>query len=169
MPEPPLRKIEKLEPGDHLCCLYRSEEEHRALLAPFLRWGLEQNQKVLYIAEAHSTSTLLAYLRAEGVDTAAFFESEQFTVLTSDGSYTREGFFDPDLMIELLRRETEKAIDKGYRALRVTGETSWALRGLPGSERLKEYEAKLKPLFPGKQVPGPLSVRPPSVPRWLAS
>ena len=46
-------------------------------------------------------------------------------------------------MIALLRAEAERALAEGYSALRVTGEMSWVLRGLPGSERLIEYEAKL--------------------------
>ncbi len=31
------RTIADLKPGDHLCCLYNTEEEHRAVLTPFLR------------------------------------------------------------------------------------------------------------------------------------
>jgi len=151
MPEPALRRLEELEPGDHLCCIYRSEDEHRSLLAPFLRRGLEGNQKVIYIADAHTASHILAYLREEGLDAAAFMDKGQLVMLTSDEAYTKEGSFDPDLMIELLHTETEKAVDEGYRALRVTGEMSWALRGLPGSERLIEYEAKLNRFFPGSR------------------
>jgi len=37
------RIITVLGPGDHLCSLYETEEEHRALLVPypFRRWGDE--------------------------------------------------------------------------------------------------------------------------------
>jgi hypothetical protein len=38
---------------------------------------------------------------------------------------------------------------EGYPALRVTGEMTWALRGMPGFERLVEYEAK-----PNESIPG---------------
>jgi len=55
----------------------------------------------------------------------------------------REGTFDPDRMIALLISETEKALSEGYPALRVTGEMTWVLGGLPGSDRLLEYEARL--------------------------
>lgn len=147
-----LRKLEELEPGDHLCCLYRSEEEHRALLAPSMRRGLERGQKVLYIADAHTASTILAYLRAEGVDTSPFLERGQLSILTSNEAYTREGVFNPDRMLELLRGETERAVEEGYPALRVTGEMSWALKGIPGSERLIEYEASLNASFPAAAV-----------------
>jgi hypothetical protein len=53
-------------------------------------------------------------------------------------------------MIALLESETEQALADGYAALRVTGEMGWALRGLPGSERLIEYEAKLNRFFPSR-------------------
>jgi signal transduction histidine kinase len=52
-------------------------------------------------------------------------------------------------MIRLLREETGQALSEGYSALRVTGEMSWALKGLPGSEKIIEYEAKLNDFFPG--------------------
>ena len=51
-------------------------------------------------------------------------------------------------MIALLRAETQRAIEEGYSALRVSSEMSWALKGLPGSERLIEYEAR-RTLLPG--------------------
>jgi len=37
-----LRTIAGLRPGDHLCCIYEMEEEHRAVLMPFLRQGMER-------------------------------------------------------------------------------------------------------------------------------
>ena len=55
-------------------------------------------------------------------------------------------------MIALLKDETEKALQEGYPALRVTGEMSWALQGIPGSDKILEYESMLNrdffPLFP---------------------
>jgi signal transduction histidine kinase len=72
-------------------------------------------------------------------------------ILSRDDAYTREGVFDPDGMIDLLRTETERSLAEGYSALRVTGEMTWALRGLPGSERLMEYENRLNEFFPGNQ------------------
>ncbi|MFQ6079806.1 MAG: MEDS domain-containing protein, partial [Thermodesulfobacteriota bacterium] len=77
--------------------------------------------------------------------------SGQLVILTRDDAYMREGVFDPDGMIALLRGETERALAEGYPALRVTGEMTWALRGLPGSERLIEYEARLNEFFPGSK------------------
>ena len=146
-----LHTITNLEPGDHLCCLYETEEEHRAVLTLFLRQGLERGEKVVYIVDARTAEIILDYLRDDGLDIEPHLASGQLVILTRDDSYMREGVFDPDGMVALLRAETEQALAEGYPALRVTGEMTWALRGLPGSERLVEYEAKLNQFFPGSQ------------------
>jgi len=146
-----LRLITDLRPADHLCCLYETEEEHRALLAPYLQQGLERGEKVLYIVDAHTAETVLNYLRDNGVEVEPYLANGQLSMLTINDAYMRDGIFNPDGMIELLRSETERALAEGYQALRVTGEMTWALQGLLGSERLIEYEAKLNTFLPGSK------------------
>ncbi|RQV99013.1 hypothetical protein EH221_00980, partial [bacterium] len=51
------------------------------------------------------------------------------------------GKFIVDEMLGRLKAFYEEAIEKGYSHTRVSGEMSWALRGIPGSDRLMEYEA----------------------------
>jgi PAS domain S-box-containing protein len=144
-------RIDDLTPGDHLCCIYETEEEHRSVVTPFLRKGLEIGQRVIYIVDTHTAETILDYLEDDGVDVKSYLECKQLLILTCEDSYMRDGVFDPDGMITLLRSETEKALADGCDALRVTGEMTWALRELPGSERLIEYEAKLNQYFPGSK------------------
>ncbi len=117
------------------------------MLAPFLRQGLEREEKVLYILDAHAAETVVRYLEEEGLNVGAYLASGQLSILTYDETYTREGTFDPERMIALLRDETERALSEGYAALRATGEMTWALRGLPGSQHLIRYEALLNEFF----------------------
>lgn len=144
--------IDELKPGDHLCCLYETDEEHKALITPFLQYGLENNEKVLYIVDARTSEIVLNYLRDEGVDVDLYLKSGQLRILTVSESYMKEGVFDPDSMIRLLKSETDNAIKEGYSAFRMTGEMFWALRGLLGSERLIEYESKLNQFFPNSKA-----------------
>jgi PAS domain-containing protein len=51
-------------------------------------------------------------------------------------------------MLAFLADSVEAARRDGFRALRVTGEMTWALGGAAGSERLMEYESKLNRLLP---------------------
>jgi signal transduction histidine kinase/PAS domain-containing protein len=149
-----LRAVSELEPGDHLCCLYETEADHRAVLTPFLRQGLEQGEKVLYVVDARTAEIVLDYLRDDGLDVLPYLASGQLKILTADLAYTQGGAFSPDRMVDMLSQETQRALQEGYRALRVTGEMSWALRGLPGSDRLIEYEARLNEFFPNHPALG---------------
>ena len=146
--------IADLGSGDHLCCIYETEEEHQAVLTPFLRQGLERGEKVVYIVDARTAETILGYLQDTGLDVEPYLVRGQLAILTRDDTHVREGVFDPDEMIALLRAEMEGALAEGYPALRVTGEMTWVLQGLPGSERLIEYEARLNEFFPGSQCAG---------------
>lgn len=138
-----LRELSDLQPGDHLCCLYRTEEDHRSLLAPYMREGLAQGQKIAYIADAHTADTVLGYLHDDGLDVDPYVRSGQLSILSSVDAYMRSEVFDPGEMIGLLDSETRRALDEGFTALRATGEMGWALCGFPGSTRLMEYEARL--------------------------
>ncbi len=144
-----LPEISSLKHGDHLCGIYETEEELWALLTPFLCLGLEQREKVTYIADAHSDEAILAYLSDKGLDIEACLSSGQLSILTSDEVYMGEGTFDPEAMVSFLRAETNKALAEGYSALRITGEGTWALQGLPSLAPLIEYEAIVNEFFAG--------------------
>ncbi|MBI5305642.1 MAG: PAS domain S-box protein [Chloroflexi bacterium] len=141
-----------LGPGDHLCLLYADEYEHRTILTPFIRQGLERDEKVVCIVDADGGKTILGYLREDGLLVEPFIERGQFELLITHDAYMREGAFDPDQMIAWLESETRAALDHGYRALRVTSEMTWTLQDLPGSTRLIEYEAKLNQFFPNQRA-----------------
>ncbi len=142
------RRLQDLQPGDHLCCIYETREEHQALVTAFIRQGLDRGEKILYIVDAHTSREILDYLEKDGLRVEPYLEQGQLVVLSADESYLKEGVFDPDGMIGLLRAETEAAVAAGYGALRITGEMTWALRGRAGSDRLMEYEAKLNHFLP---------------------
>ncbi|MBU7048254.1 MAG: PAS domain S-box protein [Theionarchaea archaeon] len=135
--------LKKLNPHDHLCLVYDTEEEWYSAIITFIALGLERNEKCIYVVDTHTANQICDYLREEGINVDAVEASGQLVILHETEAYTRDGVFDPDKMIALLAEETKKAISEGYSALRVTGEMSWALRGHPGSEAIIEYEAKL--------------------------
>jgi hypothetical protein len=44
----PIQSITDLKPGDHACYISDTDEEHRNIITPFLRKGLEQNENVFF-------------------------------------------------------------------------------------------------------------------------
>jgi len=80
-----------LQPGDHLCCIYETEQEHRAVLVPFLRQGLIEGQKVIYIVDEHTAGAILDYLRDDGLAVEPYLSSGQLRLLTQEETYMRAG------------------------------------------------------------------------------
>ena len=134
---------------DHVCLIHGAAEEWPGeMVLHFLDQGLKRGEKCLYVLEAHRGDEVGERLRRAGMDVTALIASGQLAFHESE-SYTRSLSFDPNRVIALLVTEAQKAMDQGYRALRVTDEMSWALPGRPGSEKVLEYEAKLnRDFFP---------------------
>ncbi len=132
-----------LKPGDHVAFIYKTEEEHRSVLEPFLRDGLERGQKVVYIAETHSPGAVLDYFRKSRFDVRPYLDCEQLVIKGPEETYLRDGVFDPYTVLSMWKEEVERAVAQGYTGLRATGEMSWVLREPPGCEQLIEYEAKI--------------------------
>ena len=43
--------LEQLGPHDHFCSIYESPREHYAVAIPFMRIGLDRDEKCIYIAD----------------------------------------------------------------------------------------------------------------------
>ena len=104
----------EMGPGDHVCWVYETDEQFRAMVTPFLCQGLEQDEKVIYIVDELSAERVLCYLRNEEMTVEPYLASGQLRILGVEKTYMRTGAFDPDDMIKLLRKETECALTEGY-------------------------------------------------------
>lgn len=144
--------LNDLDFGDHLCLIYRSRQEQFSVVAPFIRQGLEKKEKCLYIADDRTVQEVKDVLAQEGIDVQAYLDSGQLHLLVKEQAYVKDGYFDPDKMITLLAESTEVALQEGFQGLRATGEMTWIIARLPGSERLIEYEAKLNHFFHGSKA-----------------
>jgi hypothetical protein len=143
-----LPSMARMDSGDHYCGIYRTDDDHRAIIVDYIREGVRKHEKMFYILNIQTAAQLKATLAAAAIDADALVTKGQLMILTAKEAYLRDGQFEPDRMIALLREETDKALDEGYAALRATGEMTWALAGEPGSERLVEYESMLNEFFP---------------------
>jgi hypothetical protein len=146
-----LPAIQKMQPGDHYCGIYRTDDDHRAMIVDFVREGVVRHEKILYLVNITSVDQLRTTLAQAGIDVTTLIDKGQLVILTAKEAYLKHGQFDPDKMIDLLGEETDKALAEGYAALRATGEMTWALAGEPGSERLVEYESRINQLLNGSK------------------
>jgi signal transduction histidine kinase len=127
---------------EHLCLIYDTQEEKFAAALPYLRAGLEQGERCLYIADEDSAVAVLDALRKRGIDVDAHVRRHTLIMADKNYTYLAHGHFDPDLWIQFL---SEAIARKGKFAgvKRILGEMTWALSEETAVQSLLEYEAKL--------------------------
>ncbi|MCP2334934.1 MEDS domain-containing protein [Actinomadura rupiterrae] len=143
--------------GDHLALAFDGDEERYAVLAAYVRDGLESNHKIIYLADQEDADAVLTRL---GTAFAATGIDVDVRAAARDGllaprpvieAFMASGRFDPDATVDLLGTEIDLALVQGFKGVRITGETSFSLRGWPGTERFREFEHKCQGAF---QAPG---------------
>ena len=136
--------------GDHVCGVYRSAAEQRAVATDFVREGLRAGDRVWYFSDFQTPAVVSDFLRDGGVDVDDGVASGQLAVMPSGEWYLAEPPFEPDRTVDGLHSAVDGALAEGWGGFRVLGEMAWAARGVPGSERLVEYEAKVASVFEGR-------------------
>ena len=129
---------ESFPAGTHMCLIYSQESERRTIIGKFLESGMLAQEKVAYFADTLSPEEVRSWLLNMGIDLP---ESDGFSITDAVKTYSPSGEFVPETMLNTLREFYGQAKRSGYPNARVSGEMSWALKGIPGSERLMEYEA----------------------------
>lgn len=132
-----------------MCAFVRSREEEYAIRAPFMKEGLEQGERLLQIVEQRSRPDHEARLARAGFD-AKRARPDQTMTLSWEEAHLREGRFDQDRMIALVRSTLDASREAGYPLVRGMANMSWALLGAPGTERLLEYEARFNEFCEGR-------------------
>lgn len=138
---------EELYPeGTHICYLYNDDEERRQVVPHFIRYGLQGFESVDYLADVTSPDQLLQVMSDLDVPHFDGGTRDQFHIATALEAYCPDGQFEPERMLERLRQMYLQHHAAGYSGARLSGEMSWAVRGIPGSERLIEFESRINTL-----------------------
>ncbi|MFC5179820.1 MEDS domain-containing protein [Actinomadura harenae] len=146
--------------GDHLALAFTGDEERYAVLAAYVRDGLDRDHKIVYMADQEDADAVLDRLAAvpafadAGVDVREAAGDGRLAPRPVIEAFMASGRFDPDMTVDLLGAEVDLALVQGYRGVRITGETSFSLRGWPGTERFREFEHQCQEAFraPGSRA-----------------
>lgn len=133
--------------GQHRCAFYDSAAQRREMVVEFVCDGLEAGDRVAYFTDTRSPADVLGELHAAGLRPDAALTSGQLAVRSAEDSYLAELPFDPERMVATLHAAVDAALSDGFDGFRVSGDMSWATRGVPGSERLLEYESRVGEVF----------------------
>ena len=129
--------------GTHMCMIYNSETERRKIISGYVDGGLSSEEKVAYFADTASPEQIRKWLAEMGISLSTPHTDDLLSILSTADTYHPTGIFEPEEMLGRLKKFYETAMAENYPACRVTGEMSWALKGVPGSDQLMIYEAKV--------------------------
>lgn len=136
----------------HICGFFDSREQQYEVIIPYILEGLETNDKVINILEGNRHGEHCRCLAGNGISIAQKLTSGQLEVLASENTYIKDGEFAAEKMYKTLEQTLLSASRSGYDSVRACGDMIWALKNLPGTDELLEYEAKLNLLTPQHAV-----------------
>src|SRR5512133_3333321 len=123
--------------GTHMCLIYSDDKEREEVMSRFIGAGLEGNERVAYFAHDSGREEILDHLHEKCPDV----KDENLIITNARDTYCPNGEFVIDDMVKTLTAFYQGTIKEGYSGARVSGEMAWALEGLPGSDRVMEYES----------------------------
>ena len=137
--------LDRLALGDHVCWTVDDDATKLAAIARLLAAGMRSRHRVMYCGDA--PGAVLNRLAEQGVGVRAALGSGQLSAVTAEDGYLAGGLFDPEATLAAWARAKARARADGYRGVRVVGDMAWALRPIPGADRLDRFEAQVNALF----------------------
>lgn len=137
---------ERYPEGTHICYLYNDDEERRRILPQFAHHAMLDGDRLDYLADVSSAADFPRVMAEFGLAHPRRDPAGQVEIATTRDSYYPTGEFDPDATLALIRERYRKARSAGLRGARITGEMDWVLRGIPGAQRILEFEARINAL-----------------------
>jgi hypothetical protein len=112
--------------GSHLCQFYSNGQELADTLAPYFAAGLQQDEFCLWVtSEPSGVEGAKTGLREAAPNLGRYLDIGQIEVWDCHDWYLRGGHFDADRVFGQWVEREERALDSGYKGLRITGDTAW--------------------------------------------
>jgi anti-anti-sigma regulatory factor len=141
--------VDDLQPGDHACLTFTDADERLDIVAAFVRDGLDEGAKVVCLTDILAPDEMSRELSDRGLSVSRPLGTGQLEVVASTGTFVPDGSFEPDHVIDSLRKRLDNADRHGYPAVRIAADMCWALRPVAGVEHLIDYELQLTRLLGG--------------------
>jgi hypothetical protein len=143
----------KLDTYFHVCGFFNGSDEQYRVLGPFYKEAIDGGEKLLTIIDPKTRREHGEQLCRCGIDAARAETAGQLVVLGWDEAYLQDGEFDQDRMLVAVDAVIAQGREQGYARSRITGQMSWAFEGIPGSEQLIEYEARVNEVLTRTRQP----------------
>ena len=141
-------QVTELTDEDHACLTFGEREELADLTAAFIRDGLADGLKVMWLSDA-SAAGAAADLARRGIDPGQALERGQMTAAACEGRLLTGQAFRAAEAVGWLAGQLEDCRRQGFPGLRVAVDMSWALRPVTGVEELPRFEEGIAAVLAG--------------------
>lgn len=109
-------------PSDHVCWVYADDADLRGAVGPFVAGGLARGDRLLVVGDRMIDALHAPTLPFGGTD--ALIERGALETLTLTEAYDVTSRFVPEQQLAFYQAATRRALDDGFRGLRVVAEAS---------------------------------------------
>lgn len=126
--------------GNHISCIYRTDQELFSLIIPFFVDGLQKHNKCIYVLGEHSPDEIISAFNDSGFDLLPHILAKDFIFTSHEDIYIKDGVFDVQVVTSRLVATETDAIRQGYSGLRVAGSASWVTKEMLIMPEFIKYE-----------------------------
>jgi two-component system, chemotaxis family, sensor kinase Cph1 len=146
------QRIALLQQGEHLCSVYSATAEMLSQVVPYMKAGLLNGERCIYVADECSKETIIDGLRFWGVDAPRHITNGQLVFWTRH-DYRQPGTFQLDVMLGFVQRTLQQALLDGHSGIRLAVEMSWTINNGITNDDLIKWEDFINTIsFAGSQV-----------------
>jgi len=145
-------RIALLKQGEHLCSVYADTGELLTQAVPYIKAGLANGERCIYVADQHSKDTIVQALNFWGVSANHEMNTGRLVFWTRH-DYRQPGLFDLNTMLNFINRTLDEAMRDGHTGIRLAVEMSWTLNNGINDDDLVKWEDFINTIsFPDSKV-----------------
>lgn len=118
--------IGKIPWGTHFCQFYQAKDDLIDILVPYFKAGLENDEFCMWItSEPLTEQQIIKSVKKSVLDIDKYLKKGQLEILPYSQWYLKDGFFNPQRVLDGWVEKLNNALTKGFQGLRLTGNTLW--------------------------------------------
>ena len=119
-----LEFVKRLEANDHAIMIYKNPKDRYDVLFTYLKAGLDNGEAVAYVTSQESPEKIKQAMHDFGIDVERYERNGALRVIDYRDWYIIDGKFEASKTVEFWRKLFNESKVKGFKGLRVTGETA---------------------------------------------
>jgi len=120
--------VRTMQPKGQAILFYTNHRDKHEILFTYLKAGLDAGEAAVYVVSDESPDQLRQAMRSFGLNTDHYEKTRALRVVDYREWYIIEGEFDISRTFSLWERSLREALERGFKGLRVAGETSCFFR-----------------------------------------